>query len=108
MLTAASVARLRTFMVNCKFHIWVSLSVSALNGLHQITSVDISTSSRFVDVSALRMDCIYLSQKFGRPLVRWSMPLVVLTTIAYNPFLSPMIRGKRARSFPCSGFDIEH
>jgi len=73
-LTASSINHLRTFTVNCKFHLWTSLPVSTSNGLHLIASVDITISSRLVDVFVLRMDCIYLSQKFGRPLVRWSMP----------------------------------
>ena len=73
-LTASSVNHLRTFMVNCKFHLWASLPVSAFNGLHRIAPVDITTSSRFVDIFVLRMDCIYLSQKFGRPLVRRLIP----------------------------------
>jgi hypothetical protein len=44
------------------------------------------------------MDCIYLSQKFGRPLVRRSMPSCRFVTITYGPFLSPMIRGEEAQS----------
>lgn len=68
------VDRLRTFMVNCKFYLWAPLLVSAFNDLHWIAPLDVSTSSRFVDFSVLRMDCIYLSQKFGKPLVRRLMP----------------------------------
>lgn len=62
-------------MVNCEFHLLVPLPVSAFNGLRWTALVDTPTSSGFADVSVLRMDCIYLSQKFGRPLVRLSMPL---------------------------------
>jgi len=61
-------------MVNCKFYLLAHLLVSAFNDLHRIAPLDIPTSSRFVDVSVLRMDCIYLSQKYGKPLVRRSMP----------------------------------
>lgn len=43
------------------------------------------------------MDCIYLSQKFGRPLVRCPRRCIVSIRVVYHPFVSHTIRGKEAQ-----------
>lgn len=97
-LTHYFIDHLRTSMANCKCHLWALLQVRGSGGLlgaHLSTLISFSLT----DVpSALSMDCIYLSQKFGRPLVRRLRAVVSFrSTPLTAPLSSPMIHGKTAQ-----------
>lgn len=100
-LTHSLVDYLRTSMVNCKSHIQAP-SGTWVRWPSWSTFTDIITSSTFTDFfSVLRMDCIYLSQKFGRPLVRCFRAAVSFPSVSLiPPFSSPMTPGEEAQPSP--------
>ena len=82
-------------MVNCKCNILAPFRVRVRPPAFLDRAIDLLISSSLTHSFHLRMDCIYLSQKFGRPLVRWFYALVVFVSTAHSLLSSLMIHGKK-------------